>query len=517
MMVIPWQEITIKLPPTHLTVHSRGGSFRLDFDNNFSRWEREEVIQERVCEIIKKREVQKVSPYVEKKYGNRSGQGAGFDQNIMLASAPMVPTPYVCQKEETSTNQDWEHEDQTDSGEHIQRVKMLPSVGGQQRPHCVEYQNDPSGVTEPPCIGSMGASPGVGGPDVIVNQGNTTHTEYGSMKALPGVGGPDVIINQGLDLNKGWMMYDPNARIPTPPTVQSANQYRMLPPPMSTPHEFQPNRNKDQLNVELNTAGDTSLQNDRGGGGHTSPRGLTYLGAKPKTKVYNDYPGYNEPHHSPFEEQQRIWSECVNNKTVEEVIDTRSGDPRMDGIQGPVYNGPTHTPPRDVEQYRDGIQVQVYNGPTHGPHGPTHGQYREGYTGPVYSGPTNTTTRDVVHCSKRYTGQNPTKPVMARGQTRPAHGAYQSLEQQEYIQQLSSNKDSNNTAKENMMKKISDQLKGMGLQEIKRFEENLPATISQVRHSKRLQGFPPEAFKTTGNPVEDGRLLFKGDGVHFRK
>ena len=106
---------------------------------------------------------------------------------------------------------------------------------------------------------------------------------------------------------------------------------------------------------------------------------------------------------------------------------------------------------------------------------------------------------------------------MARGQTRPAHGAYQSLEQQEYIQQLSSNKDSNNTAKENMMKKISDQLKGMGLQEIKRFEENLPATISQVRHSKRLQGFPPEAFKTTGNPVEDGRLLFKGDGVHFRK
>ena len=117
----------------------------------------------------------------------------------------------------------------------------------------------------------------------------------------------------------------------------------------------------------------------------------------------------------------------------------------------------------------------------------------------------------------RYTGPNPTEPVMARGQTKPAHGAYQSLEQQECIQQLSSNKDSNNTAKENMMKKISDQLKGMGLQEIKRFEENLPATISQVRQSKRLQGFPPEAFKTTGNPVEDGRLLFRGDGVHFRK
>ena len=141
----------------------------------------------------------------------------------------------------------------------------------------------------------------------------------------------------------------------------------------------------------------------------------------------------------------------------------------------------------------------------------------------VYSGPTHTTPRDVEHCREGYTGPNPTKPVMARGQhketnqTRPVHGAYKSLEQQEYIQQLSSNKDCGNTVKENMMKSISDKLKGMGLQEIKRFQENLPATISQVRQSKRLQGFPPEAFKTTGNQVEDGRLLFHGDGVHFRK
>ena len=165
----------------------------------------------------------------------------------------------------------------------------------------------------------------------------------------------------------------------------------------------------------------------------------------------------------------------------------------------------------------DGIQVQLYNSPTHGPHGPTHRQYREGYKSPVYSGPNNTTIREVVHCSKGYTGQNPTKPVIARGQTRHTHGTYQSLEQKEYIQQLSSNKDSNNTAKEIMMKNISDQLKGMGLQEIRRFEENLPATMSQVRQSKRLQGVPPETIKTTGNPVEDGRLLFKGDGVHFRK
>ena len=104
MMVIPWQDITIKLPPTHLTVHSRGGSFRLSFGNNFSCWEKEEVIQRRVYKIIEKRETQKVN--METKYGNRSGQGAGFDPSNKLASAPMVPTPYVYNKGETSTNPD---------------------------------------------------------------------------------------------------------------------------------------------------------------------------------------------------------------------------------------------------------------------------------------------------------------------------------------------------------------------------------------------------------------------------
>ena len=516
LMVIPWQEITIKLPPTHLTVQSRVGSFRLDFGNNFSRWVREEVIQERVYKIKEKREVQKVAQHTDK-YGNRSGQGADFDPNIKPPSAPMVPTPYVCQKEETSTNRAWVHENQTGSGGHIQRINMLPNVGVQLGPHCVKYHNDLSGVTEPPCIGNMGASHGVDGNEAFVNQGNITPTEYGGMKAIPGVCGPEVTINQGMNLDKGWIMYGPNARIPTPPSVQPANQYRLCQLPIPTPQEFQPNRNKDQLTVKLNTADDTSLQKDRGVVDHTSPGVLTYLGAKPKTRVYTDCPGYIEPHHSPLKEQQRIWSECIDNKTVEGLVDTRSGDPRMDVIQGPVDNNPTLTPPRDVEQYMDGIQVQLYNGPIHGPHGPTHRQYREGYKSPVYSGPNNTTIREVVHCSKGYTGQNPTKPVIARGQTRHTHGTYQSLEQKEYIQQLSSNKDSNNTAKEIMMKNISDQLKGMGLQEIRRFEENLPATMSQVRQSKRLQGVPPETIKTTGNPVEDGRLLFKGDGVHFRK
>ena len=125
--------------------------------------------------------------------------------------------------------------------------------------------------------------------------------------------------------------------------------------------------------------------------------------------------------------------------------------------------------------------------------------------------------RDVGQNKERYTGQNSNELVLARGQTAPARRAPQTLEQQEYLKQLASQKDYNHTAKENTMRKISNQLQGMGLQEIQHFEESLPATISNVRHSKRLQGFPPDAFETTGNPVEDGRLLFKGDGVHFRK
>ena len=210
--------------------------------------------------------------------------------------------------------------------------------------------------------------------------------------------------------------------------------------------------------------------------GHTSPRGITYLGARPKTHVQNNYPGYNELHHDPIEAQKKIWSDCVNNRTREDVVGTKSSDTRVVRVQQGVYSGPTHTAPMAMEQHREG-----------------------------------------------YTGPNHTTPVMARGQhrdnnqTRPVHGAYKSIEQQEYIHQLSSNKEAGNTVKESMMRSISDKLKGMRLQEIKKFQENLPETISQVRQSKRLQGFPPEAFKTTGNQVEDGRLLFHGDVVHFRK
>ena len=154
MMLIPFQDITIKIPPTHLTVNSRGGSFRLSFGNNFSCWEKEEVIQERVVKILEKRKTQNVKIPI---------QGPGFDPSNMLPSAPMKPTPYVYQ---TSSNPDWVYEDQTSPGGLIQRGKWTPSVGGQQGPHHVEWshggvsrdtdQYDPPVVTETPCIGGVG-------------------------------------------------------------------------------------------------------------------------------------------------------------------------------------------------------------------------------------------------------------------------------------------------------------------------------------------------------------------------
>ena len=159
---------------------------------------------------------------------------------------------------------------------------------------------------------------------------------------------------------------------------------------------------------------------------------------------------------------------------VEEIRDTGSGDYRMDG-QGPVHKVQSHPTHGSVGQYRDGLQIPVQN-------------------------------------KERYT-----EPVLARKQTAPARRTPQTLEQQQYLTQLASQKDYNTTAKDTMMTKISNQLQGMGLKEIQRFEESLPSTISHVRHSKRLQGCPPEAFETTGNPVEDSRLLFRGDRVHYRK
>ena len=93
----------------------------------------------------------------------------------------------------------------------------------------------------------------------------------------------------------------------------------------------------------------------------------------------------------------------------------------------------------------------------------------------------------------------------------------QTLEQEQYITQIASQQEFQTTAKDTMMQKIASQLQNMGLKEIQRFEASLPSTMSNVRYSRRLQGCPPDTVESTGNPLEDSRLLFKGDTVQFRK
>ena len=126
-----------------------------------------------------------------------------------------------------------------------------------------------------------------------------------------------------------------------------------------------------------------------------------------------------------------------------------------------------------------------------------------------------------------YRNSTHTAPVLLReqhgrlygevNQTRPVHGAYKSKEQSDYIQQLSADQGSCNTVKQGVMKSISEKLQGMKLHEIRKFQENLPENLSQVRQSRRLMGIPPEAFKTTGSKVEDGRIVLNSDRVHYRR
>ena len=153
-------------------------------------------------------------------------------------------------------------------------------------------------------------------------------------------------------------------------------------------------------------------------------------------------------------------------RAVEEVRDTGAADYRMAG-QGPVQEAQS--------QYRDGLNF------------PAHNKDRN------------------------------TEPVLPRPQPASTRRTPQTLEQQQYLTQIASQQEFNTTTKDTMMQKIATQLQGMGLKEIQRFEASLPSTMSHVRYSKRLQGCPPDTVESTGNPVEDSRLLFKGDTVHFRK
>ena len=92
---VPWQKITIKLPPTHLTLDAMEGNFRLAFYDHLSRWESTEIIDKKIKEIIKTRGTQHV--HIADKKGDRPKQEADYDTDMRMASAPpslpMIPTP----------------------------------------------------------------------------------------------------------------------------------------------------------------------------------------------------------------------------------------------------------------------------------------------------------------------------------------------------------------------------------------------------------------------------------------
>ena len=99
----------------------------------------------------------------------------------------------------------------------------------------------------------------------------------------------------------------------------------------------------------------------------------------------------------------------------------------------------------------------------------------------------------------------------------PGHGAYRSQEQIDYIQSISEDQGSCNTVKQGVMQSISETLQGMKLREIRRFQQSLPENLSQARRSRRLMGSAPEAHQTTGNRIEDGRIIFNSDRVYYKR
>ena len=167
----------------------------------------------------------------------------------------------------------------------------------------------------------------------------------------------------------------------------------------------------------------------------------------------------------PREEQQRLWNACMESRNMQMVPDTGAAGYR------PAGQGPGH---EAQSQHRDGMNFQVHN--------------KDMTSGPVLP--------------------RPQPSIRTKPHTR---------EQEEYLTHIASQQQVNTTTKDSMMQNIASQLQNMGLKEIRQFEASLPSTLSHVRHSKRLQGVPPDTVESTGSHVEDSRLLFKRDTIYFKK
>ena len=121
---IQWQKLSMKLPPTHLSLDAMEGKYRLSYYEQMARWENIKTIETKVADIITKRGTQQVhlldpNGTQTRSEGGKPGQGGEYkinneirqgdntkhspnneiqNMNMKVASAPqyppMIPTPY---------------------------------------------------------------------------------------------------------------------------------------------------------------------------------------------------------------------------------------------------------------------------------------------------------------------------------------------------------------------------------------------------------------------------------------
>ena len=111
LLLLPFQEIQIKIPPTQLTSNTKKGSFRINFSEHNVRWEEERDINSRMAKIITDRKTHEI----------KQGNGAHRREQNWMPSAPIGYQP--------SFNQAWGWQDQNNSGGWIPRDVQGPCYG----------------------------------------------------------------------------------------------------------------------------------------------------------------------------------------------------------------------------------------------------------------------------------------------------------------------------------------------------------------------------------------------------
>ena len=137
LLLLPFQEIQIKIPPTHLIVTSNRVSYRISFSDNYANWEEEKTIQLRVEKIIIDRKTHKIKP---------------GDDIPLLGPGNMQPAPFGYQP---SFNPDWGLQNQTSTGGWVQRGQW-PNRMGVQGPRYGELQHYPPVRTDQHDVGGVG-------------------------------------------------------------------------------------------------------------------------------------------------------------------------------------------------------------------------------------------------------------------------------------------------------------------------------------------------------------------------